>query len=161
MGDSEQVLDDSLQVEWAKVRARKQHWEEEALLIQEEMCKAVRFFGWKAQWWLSQACCRTEGNPSIIHGVAAYAEKQAHLCKCLAQSCITAWLPVLKGSGVISDWEAYYPFMPTTTDVSSETFTDDDDNGGGGEEIYESGNERGEYSEGNNNIGIDLFEVED
>jgi hypothetical protein len=51
--------------------------------------------------------------------------------------------------------------MPTTTDVSSETFTNDDDDNSGGEEIYESGNERGEYSEGNNNIGIDLFEVED
>jgi hypothetical protein len=52
--------------------------------------------------------------------------------------------------------------MPTTTDVSSETFTDDDDDDdGGGEEIYESGNERGEYSEGNNNIGIDLFKIED
>jgi hypothetical protein len=62
---------------------------------------------------------------------------------------------------VISDWEAYYPFMPTTTDVSSETFTDDDDDDGGGEEIYVSENERGEYNEGNNNIGIDLFEVED
>ena len=35
--DSEHLFNDSLQVEWAKVQAQKQHWEEEVLLIQEEM----------------------------------------------------------------------------------------------------------------------------
>jgi hypothetical protein len=51
MGDSEQVLDDSLQVEWAKVQAQKQQWEEEVLLIYEEMHRVVALHEWKAQWW--------------------------------------------------------------------------------------------------------------
>jgi hypothetical protein len=37
MGESEEVLDDSMQVEWAKSKARKQRWEEEVLIVQEEM----------------------------------------------------------------------------------------------------------------------------
>ena len=51
MGDSEEVLNDSLQVEWAKVWARKQRWEEEVLLLQEEMRCVIVFYEWKSQWW--------------------------------------------------------------------------------------------------------------
>jgi hypothetical protein len=167
MGDSEQVLDDSLQVEWAKVQARKQRWEEEVLLIHEEMHRVVAFHEWKAQWWRSQACHRTDGDRHVIHGIAAYAEKQAHLCECLAQSCITSWLPMLKGNGAVPpDWEAHhgYPSVLATADVSSETLTDGEgevDGDEGVEEIDDGGDEKGEHSEGDDNVDIDLFELED
>jgi hypothetical protein len=167
MGDSEQVLDDSLQVEWVKAQARKQRWEEEVLLIQEEMRRVVAFHEWKAQWWRSQACCRTDGDRHVIHGVTAYAEKQAHLCERLAQSCVTSWLPTLKDNGAApSDWEACYHYssVVTTADISGETSTDSDDevdDDEGAEEIDDGGDEKGECSEGDDNIDIDLFEVED
>lgn len=51
MGNMEEILDDSLQVEWAKAQARKQRWEEEVLLIHEEMRRVVMFYEWKAHWW--------------------------------------------------------------------------------------------------------------
>ncbi|KAH9956388.1 hypothetical protein BGW80DRAFT_1439367 [Lactifluus volemus] len=134
---------------WVKAQARKQRWEEEVLLIQEEMRRVVAFHEWKAQWWRSQACCRTDGDP--------YAEKQAHLCERLAQSCVTSWLPTLKDNGAApSDWEA--------SDISGETSTDSDDevdDDEGAEEIDDGGDEKGECSEGDDNIDIDLFEVED
>ncbi|KAI0245171.1 hypothetical protein BJV78DRAFT_1108612, partial [Lactifluus subvellereus] len=94
----------SLQVEWAKVQAQKQRGEEEVLLIQEEMHRVVMFHKWKARWWRSQAGRRSDGDHSVIHGVTAYAEKQAYLCERLAQSCVTSWLPALKGNGAAPDW---------------------------------------------------------
>ncbi|KAI0245468.1 hypothetical protein BJV78DRAFT_1356698 [Lactifluus subvellereus] len=157
MADSEQVLDDSLQVEWAKVQARKQRWEEEVLLIQEEMHRVVMFHEWKARWWRSQAGRHSDGDHSIIHGVTAYAEKQAYLCERLAQSCVTSWLPALKGNGAAPDWEAHYPPMPAAADMCGETSTDDssevDDDDEGAEEI----DEEDEFGEGDE-LDIDLFD---
>jgi hypothetical protein len=164
-GDSEQALDDSLQVEWAKVQARKQRWEEEVLLIHEEMHQVVAFHEWKAQWWRNQACCHTDGDSCVIHGIIAYAEKQAHLCECLAQSCVTSWLPTLKANGTAPpDWEAcyHYPSVLTTADIYDETPTDGDgDEDEDAEEIDDGGDEKGECSEGDDNVDVDLFEVED
>lgn len=64
MGDSEDDLNDSLQVEWAKVRVRKQRWEEEVLLVQEEMCRVLQFHLWKSQWWQGQANRRQSQDAS-------------------------------------------------------------------------------------------------
>ncbi|KAI0245298.1 hypothetical protein BJV78DRAFT_1277455 [Lactifluus subvellereus] len=157
MADSKQVLDDSLQVEWAKVQARKQRWEEEVLLIQEEMRRVVMFHEWKARWWQSQAGRHSDGDHSVIHGVTAYAEKQAYLCERLAQSCVTSWLPMLKGNGAAPDWEAHYPPMPAAADMCGETSTDDssevDDDDEGAEEI----DEEDEFGEGDE-LDIDLFD---
>jgi hypothetical protein len=135
------------------------------ILIQEEMHRVVMFYEWKAQWWQSQACCRTNEDHSVIHGVAAYAKKQAHLCECFAQSCVTSWLPMLKVNGATSDWEAHYHFVPTTAAVSGETPTDSDsiDDDESAKEIDNGGDEKGECSKGNqldDNVDIDLFEVD-
>jgi hypothetical protein len=120
MGESEEVLSDSLRVEWAKVQARKERWEEEVLLVHEEMRRVVMFYEWKAGWWRSQATRRMDVDATadggldatldaaIIQGVTAYAEKQAYLCESLARNCVTYWLPVLKGNGPAGDWEAHY-----------------------------------------------------
>ena len=166
MGDSEQVLDDNLQVEWAKVQARKQRWEEEVLLIQEEMRRVVLFYEWKAHWWQSQAHRRKDGDQSIIHGVAAYAKKQAHLCECLAQSCITSWLPELKDNDITSDWKARYPtYSLVSTIVFDETPTNgnkgDYDGNESVEEAEDSEDEKEECSKRDNSIDIDYFEIED
>jgi hypothetical protein len=50
MEDSELALDDSLQVEWAKSPARKERWEEEVLIIQEEMRRVIMYQHWRALW---------------------------------------------------------------------------------------------------------------
>ena len=139
VGDSERLLNDSLQVEWAKVQARKQRWEEEVLLIQEEMRRVVMFFEWKAQWWRSRAHCRSDADDGIIHGVVAYAEKQAHFCESFAQSCVGVWLLLLKSKGAAPDWDAYslmtakvdVPFADGAGDGDEETDGEsqrDDDN---------------------------------
>jgi hypothetical protein len=50
-GTLEQTLDESLQVEWSKSQAQKQCWEEEVIIIQEEMCRVIKYHEWRAQWW--------------------------------------------------------------------------------------------------------------
>jgi hypothetical protein len=104
MEDSELALDDSLQVEWAKSRARKERWEEEVLIIQEEMRRVIMYQQWRALWWRDQGKRRTDADSATLHGVSAYAEKQASLCESLARACAICWLPALKAKGITPDW---------------------------------------------------------
>jgi hypothetical protein len=117
MGTSEQVLDDSLQVEWSKCHARMQRWEEEVVIIQEEMRRVIAYHEWKAQWWRSQAARHSDTDNVRLHGVTAYAKKQAHLSKQLAWQCAEYWLPALKERGVSPEWEERYPVTPVVTPV--------------------------------------------
>jgi len=155
MGESEDLLNKSLQVEWARVQARKQRWEEEVLLTEEEMRRVVKFHEWKAEWWRGQAGRRSDTSASVIHGVTAYAEKQAYLCECLAQSCVAIWLPMLRGNAAAQDWEACYSFKPVTANLVHESFTDDENF----EEEIDDGGDQGE--ECVTDPFMDLFELDD
>ena len=104
MEDSELALDDSLQVGWAKSWAQKEHWKEEVLIIQEEMRRVIMYQQWRALWWRDQGKHRTDADSATLHGVSAYAEKQASLCKSLARTCAICWLPALKAKGITPDW---------------------------------------------------------
>jgi len=117
------------------------------------------FHEWKAQWWQSQVCCRTDGDCSVIHGAAAYAEKQAHLCQCLAQSCATSWLPILKGNDATFNWEAHYSSNGQDDNIDKvDKCNDDDDND---DDESTEGVDDNECSERGNNVNIDLCELED
>ena len=157
VGESEEQFNESMRVEWAKSQARVKRWEEEVLIIQEEMRRVIQYFKWKGRWWREQAGIRTVGEICVLHGVQAYAEKQAALCDQLALSCARSWLPLLKAKGIEPAWESHYL---VTTPVGHEEI---DDNG---EEILllegslnpddPDGDEESEW-EGE----IDLFELED
>jgi hypothetical protein len=161
MGDSEEVLNESLQVEWAKVRARKQRWEEEVLLVQEEMRRVVKFHEWKSRWWQSQADRRHSGaDSSIIHGVTAYAEKQAHLSLLLAHSCLTSWLPVLEGNGACLDWGLDFSSLLAADDKCLVSQTDHD--GGFGIDDESAGElDEGEDEMEGDNVYTELLELDD
>jgi hypothetical protein len=105
---SEQVFDEGLRVEWSKSQERKNRWEEEVHLIQEEMRRTIVYYEWKESWWLEQETRRSAGDDSIQQGLAAYAQKQAHYCKCLAESFARAWLPFLESQGILPDWKTRY-----------------------------------------------------
>ncbi|RXW11429.1 hypothetical protein EST38_g14426, partial [Candolleomyces aberdarensis] len=97
-------LDESLRVEWMKSRARLQRWEEECLLIQEEMRRAVVYLVWKGNWWRSTSDLTAVKLPDIVHGASAYAAKQASLCERLTARFSTAWEPVLNKLGYQAQW---------------------------------------------------------
>ena len=108
---SEQVFDEGLRVEWSKSQARKMRWEEEVEIIQEEMRRAIVYYEWKQQWWLERNSQPTIGEDSIQVGITAYSQKQAHSCKCMAESFAMAWLPFLQENGIKPEWEGRYKHL--------------------------------------------------
>ena len=130
-GDSEQVLNDSLEVEWSKSYAQKKRWEEEVLLIQEEM-RTIVYHEWRTWWWRNQ---RGHVDATTLHGIDAYAEQQAYLSESLASSSAAYWLLTLKSKGISPEWEACYSIMPTTDEDDIDDVGDDE----GSEEIDDRG----------------------
>jgi hypothetical protein len=105
---SEQVFDEGLRVEWSKSQARKMRWEEEVQIIQEEMRRTIVYYEWKQQWWLEQHPQSMNSEDTIQVGISAYSQKQAHYCKCMAESFARAWLPFLQLEGIKPEWEHRY-----------------------------------------------------
>ena len=97
-----------MQVEWAKSRARMMRWEEEYLLVQEEMRRVIAWFEWKAAWWERQASLRQQVDSGILSGLGAYAHKQADIQRRLAEGCAGDWLPALIEFEVIPEWAGRY-----------------------------------------------------
>jgi len=111
----EDNFNESMRVEWAKSRARMMRWGEEYKLVQEEMRCVVTYFEFKAIEWEESAKKRTDGNPSVLNGVSAYAHKQAYIAREMAARCAEDWLPELTKSGVTASWAAQYPAAASTT----------------------------------------------
>ena len=49
-----------MRVEWAKTKARADHWHEEVFLVSEEMRCVLYFLQWKAEWWAGQSALWTD-----------------------------------------------------------------------------------------------------
>lgn len=71
----------AVRVEWAKARARKTRWEEEVLLLREEMKRVLRFLDWKIHWWEDRSGSREDEVPQVRGGLTAYALRQAALLR--------------------------------------------------------------------------------
>jgi hypothetical protein len=80
-----------LRVEWAKAKARADRWEEEVILLDEEMRRILEFCQWKATWWLEQAPRRKDLPPQLAEGLHAYAEEQADLERRISLSWTAKW----------------------------------------------------------------------
>ncbi|KAF8489711.1 hypothetical protein F5888DRAFT_1585274, partial [Russula emetica] len=62
-------------------------WQEELLIVQEEMRQVIAYQTWKAVWWREQGSLRIEGNSTILSGLSGYAHKQAAICGRIAEQC--------------------------------------------------------------------------
>ncbi|KAG2101825.1 uncharacterized protein F5147DRAFT_746912 [Suillus discolor] len=87
-------LNDVLRVEWAKSRARAQWWNEEVLLLKEEMRRTRQFLAWHAQQWRSVTELSHQ-DAQIVAGAAAYAQRQATIQHALLARFTSLW-----GTGV-------------------------------------------------------------
>jgi hypothetical protein len=128
---SEEVFDEGLRVEWSKSQARKMRWEEEVHIIQEEMRRTIVYYEWKQQWWLKQNPWPTTSEDTIQHGILAYSQKQAHYCKCMAESFAMAWLPFLRSEGITPEWEHRYSQSQSAAALDIEKETSEDESYGG------------------------------
>ncbi|KAJ7105451.1 hypothetical protein C8R43DRAFT_1140778 [Mycena crocata] len=79
LDDAEQMLHDSIRVEWTRARARKERWSEEVDTLREEMRRALRYLGWQEGWWRERVALRTDVSVEVGAGLRAYALKQADL----------------------------------------------------------------------------------
>ena len=147
---SEQVFDEGLRVEWSKSQARKMRWEEEVQILQEEMRRTIVYYEWKQKWWLDRNIQPTSDN-SIQHGISAYSLKQAHYCKCMAESFAMAWLPFLQSEGIQPEWEYRYKWLVSGKNRSSTALDKE-------KEPSEDGSDGGEIEEQEK---YDAFELDD
>lgn len=103
------TLHASMRVEWARMLARAERWEEEEILVQEEMRRVVAFMEWKAENWRKLALKRTTGiSFAMLSGLNAYAAKQAAMYDSLALKFVQLWFPVVQDEAIIQDWEKRY-----------------------------------------------------
>ena len=108
---AEAEFNDTMRVEWSKARARMRRWNEELLIIQEEMRRAIVYLEWKAAWWRGRASLRDHADETISSGVSGYAYKQAAICSRMAERCAVYWLPHLKGKGITPAWASDYEHL--------------------------------------------------
>jgi hypothetical protein len=167
---SEQVLDEGMRIEWSKSQARKMRWEEEVELIQEEMRRTIIYYEWKVSWWLQKNIQHSVIDETIQHGIAAYAQKQAYYCRCLAESFASTWLPYLQSQGIIPDWGHRYVDVISTgkknsrsSDASGMVRTTHLPLADVDEDMMSSGTEEEEQSDNgyDENLIKDAFEFDD
>ena len=108
-----------LQCEWVKSKARAERWQEEVLLVTEEMRRVLCFLEWKAEWWTAQGSTHIDVSPDVADGILAYSAKQAHINHALAESFRKRWWSKDRHSG---DQEA-----GSSEETESETEEGEDD----------------------------------
>jgi hypothetical protein len=133
--ESEEALNASLRPEWTKAKARRDRWDEEWQLVQEEMRRVVAYHEWRALWWREQGRrCKVDDEGTML-GLRAYAEKQASTLLALARDCARQWIPALANEGIVPDWVTRYNALLTentqaasvTTDMDIDLQVDDND----------------------------------
>ncbi|KAF7293092.1 CxC2 domain-containing protein [Mycena indigotica] len=75
--NEEEQLHTSMKVEWARAFARKTRWNEEVMLLEEEMRRVLRYLEWEAKWWREQSQRRENLEAELSAGLHAYALKSA------------------------------------------------------------------------------------
>ncbi|KAJ7889257.1 hypothetical protein B0H13DRAFT_1888092 [Mycena leptocephala] len=76
----EDGLHESLRVEWARGKSRKNRWDEEVKVLREEMRRVLRYLAWETQVWTARTEMAREDLPVATQaGLKAYALHQADL----------------------------------------------------------------------------------
>lgn len=83
-----QGMNEALRIEWCKARARAQRWQEECILLWEEMRRVIDFHQWQAGIWEMRA------NEVTSPGARAYAWRQRHTRLMLVARAKTHWSDV-------------------------------------------------------------------
>jgi hypothetical protein len=81
----------ALRIEWCRSRARAMRWSEEVLLLREEMRRVLTFLEWDATRWETRVAEHTGLDDNVTEGMAAYANKQAHVRRSIASSFEQLW----------------------------------------------------------------------
>ena len=126
----------ALHVEWAKAKARADRWEEEVILLDEEMRRVLVFCQWKESWWMEQAPLRQGLSRALEEGLQAYAGEQADMEKQIRISWTAKWArarelaePILLVAFGVAPVQG---LVEGSSDLIELDIEDEDDGGGGG-----------------------------
>lgn len=98
-------VNEDMRVEWAQCIARAERWEEEVVLLQEEMRRVVHFLEWKSKDWVSMVGARAGVvTPEVRSGLSAYAHKQASVYHNLATRFCQHWHSTLVSLSLPHVW---------------------------------------------------------
>ena len=98
-------VNEDMRVEWAQCVARADRWEEEVILLQEEMRRVVHFLEWKSTDWVAKVDARAGAvTPELRLGLSAYAHKQASIFHNLAIQFCQRWHSVLVSLSLSHAW---------------------------------------------------------
>jgi len=98
----------AMHVEWAKMKAHVDHWEEGILLTIKEMWHIIHFLDWHAKWWQERADLWPDVDPALHNGLCAYAAKQADMQQGLAWSFAKTWYLSLITNHFPIEWPSRY-----------------------------------------------------
>ena len=100
-------VNEDMRVEWAQCIARANRWEEEIVLLQEEMRRVVDFLEWRSCDWLSKVDARARLEtitPGVRAGLLAYARKQGSVFHSLAVQFCQRWYSTLLSLSLPYEW---------------------------------------------------------
>jgi len=106
--EEEEEFDESMRAEWAKMRARRDRWEEEYQLVPEEMRRTVAYLEWRSDWWKAQADRRIVQDIPLAQGIRAYALRQSSFMTALAFSSVSKWIGALRREEISTSWADKY-----------------------------------------------------
>ncbi|KAJ7117958.1 hypothetical protein C8R43DRAFT_901603 [Mycena crocata] len=89
LNGSDEELVEALRVEWCKAFSRTRRWNEDVVLVDEEMGRTIEFGAWSAARWQVRATARQRNvSPELAEGLQAYAmehvEREERTCQKLA-----------------------------------------------------------------------------
>ena len=93
------MLSPVLRIEWCKARARAHRWQEECLLLHEEMRRMLQFFDSEVMHWKKLATVITDSTNYTMadkrEGLNAYAHRQANIRDAMRNLCAQKWHDIL------------------------------------------------------------------
>ena len=93
-----------MRVEWAQCAACADRWEEEVILLQEEMRRVVQFLEWRSKNWFTKVDSRTNATPVVCTGLSAYANKQGSVYHGLTIRFSQCWCSTLTSLSLPHTW---------------------------------------------------------
>ena len=102
-------INEDMRVEWAQCVARADRWEEEVILLQEEMRRVAQFLEWRSSDWLAKVDSRAGTvTPMVQAGLAAYARKQGSVFRNLAVQFSQRWRSALISLSLPHTWATQF-----------------------------------------------------
>jgi hypothetical protein len=102
--------DEQDRVQWSRLCAYADRWEEELILLPEEMRRVLAFCDWEAGWWEAQVD-RRQDSAVLRRALNAYARRQASLRRQRRDLFAKMWLPILTSAGLGIDWSPQYEHL--------------------------------------------------